>query len=104
VDVVLDLVGGAYGPRSLDVLRPGGLLIGAAIDPGTDEQAAAARGLRYVWVAAEPSGAVLEQITERIEAGRLKVTVQRTYRLAEAAAAHRELEEKRTHGKIVLVP
>ncbi|MFI6929398.1 NADP-dependent oxidoreductase [Streptomyces sp. NPDC050287] len=104
VDVVLDLVGGAYGPRSLDVLRPGGLLIGAAIDPGTDGQAAAARGLRYVWVAAEPSGAVLEQITERVEAGRLKVVVQRTYPLAEAAAAHRELEEKRTNGKIVLVP
>ncbi|MCX5563163.1 NADP-dependent oxidoreductase [Streptomyces sp. NBC_00038] len=104
VDTVLDLVGGSYGPRSLDVLRPGGLLIGASIDPGTDEQQAAARGLRYVWVAAEPSGEVLERITERIETGRLRVTVQRTYPLAEAAAAHRAIEEKRTTGKIILVP
>jgi NADPH:quinone reductase-like Zn-dependent oxidoreductase len=104
VDTVLDLVGGSYGPRSLDVLRPGGLLIGASIDPGTDERQAAARGLRYVWVTAEPSGEVLERITERIEAGRLRVTVQRTYPLAEAAAAHRAIEEKRTTGKIILVP
>ncbi|MFE0519364.1 NADP-dependent oxidoreductase [Streptomyces sp. NPDC058954] len=104
VDVVLDLVGGAYGPRSLDVLRPGGLLIGASIDPGTDEQRAAARGLRYVWVTAEPSGEVLERITERIAAGRLRVAVQETYPLAEAAEAHRAIGAKRTTGKIVLVP
>ncbi|MET8078967.1 NADP-dependent oxidoreductase [Streptomyces sp. NPDC005303] len=104
VDVVLDLVGGAYGPRSLDVLRPGGLLVGAAIDPGTDEREAAARGLRYAWVTAEPSGRALEPITDRIEAGRLRVTVERTYPLAEAAAAHRAIEERRTTGKLVLVP
>lgn len=104
VDTVLDLVGGAYGPRSLEVLRPGGLLIGASIDPGTDERQAATRGLRYVWVTAEPSGEVLEQITERIEAGRLRVTVQHMYPLAEAAAAHHAIETKRTTGKIVLVP
>lgn len=104
VDTVLDLVGGSYGPRSLDVLRPGGLLVGASIDPGTDEQRAAARGLRYVWVTAEPSGEVLERITERIEAGRLRVTVGRVLPLAEAAEAHRAIEAKRTTGKIVLAP
>ncbi|MFE9452689.1 NADP-dependent oxidoreductase [Streptomyces sp. NPDC006739] len=104
VDAVLDLVGGSYGARSLDVLRPGGLLVGASIDPGVDERQAEARGLRYVWVTAEPSGRTLQHITERVEAGRLKVTVQDTYPLAEAAAAHRAIEEKRTTGKIVLVP
>ncbi|GAA2192008.1 MULTISPECIES: NADP-dependent oxidoreductase [Streptomyces] len=104
VDAVLDLVGGSYGPRSLDVLRPGGILVGASIDPGTDEQQAAARGLRYAWVASEPSGELLEQVTERIEAGRLRVTLQQTYPLAEAAEAHRAIESKRTTGKIVLVP
>ncbi|MER6010335.1 NADP-dependent oxidoreductase [Streptomyces bluensis] len=104
VDVVLDLVGGSYGPRSLDVLRPGGLLIGASIDPGTDEQQAATRGLRYAWVTAEPSGKLLERVTERIEAGRLRVMVQDIYPLAEAAEAHRTIETKRTTGKIILVP
>ncbi|WP_143663617.1 zinc-binding dehydrogenase, partial [Streptomyces sp. NRRL B-24085] len=104
VDVVLDLVGGAYGARSLEVLGPGGLLVGAAIDPGVDERQAAERGLRYVWVTAEPSGELLSGITERIEAGRLRVAVERSCPLAEAAAAHRAIEEKRTTGKLVLVP
>ncbi|MFJ6986154.1 MULTISPECIES: NADP-dependent oxidoreductase [unclassified Streptomyces] len=104
VDTVLDLVGGAYGPRSLDVLRPGGLLVGAAIDPGTDERRAAARGLRYVWVSARPSGAALERITERVDTGRLRITVQRVHPLAEAPAAHRAIEERRTRGKLVLAP
>ncbi|MET7573500.1 NADP-dependent oxidoreductase [Streptomyces sp. NPDC005492] len=104
VDAVLDLVGGSYGPHSLDVLRPDGLLIGASIDPGTDEQQAAARGLRYTWVTAEPSGALLKQITEHIEAGRLRVSVDRHYPLAEAAEAHRAIEAKRTTGKLLLVP
>ncbi|GAB7102948.1 NADP-dependent oxidoreductase [Streptomyces phaeofaciens JCM 4814] len=104
VDVVLDLVGGPYGPRSLDALRPGGLLVGASIDPGTDEQQATARGLRYAWVTAEPSGELLERVTELIEGGRLRVVVQGTYPLAEAAEAHRAIEARRTIGKIVLVP
>ncbi|MFJ9709759.1 NADP-dependent oxidoreductase [Streptomyces sp. NPDC101234] len=104
VDMVLDLVGGAYGPRSLDVLRPGGLLVGASIAPGTDERRAAERGLRYVWVTAAPSGEVLDRITERIEAGRLRVLVQDTYPLSEAAEAHRAIEARRTTGKLVLVP
>ncbi|MET7484974.1 NADP-dependent oxidoreductase [Streptomyces sp. NPDC005538] len=104
VDAVLDLVGGAYGPQSLDVLRPDGLLIGASIDPGTDEQQAAARGLRYTWVTAEPSGALLKQVTEHIEAGRLRVSVDRRYPLAEATEAHRAIEARRTTGKLLLVP
>ncbi|MER7179034.1 NADP-dependent oxidoreductase [Streptomyces hyaluromycini] len=104
VDTVLDLVGGSYGPRSLDVLRPGGLLVGASIDPGTDGLQAAERGVRYVWVTAAPSGELLERITERIEAGRLRVLVQDTYPLSEAAEAHRAIEAGRTTGKLVLVP
>jgi NADPH:quinone reductase-like Zn-dependent oxidoreductase len=104
VDVVLDLVGGPYGPRSLDVLRPGGILIGAALDPGVDERQAAERGLRYAWVSAEPSGSLLAPVTERVETGRLRVVVDRVLPLAEAAAAHRAIESGRTTGKIVLAP
>ena len=104
VEAVLHPVGGSYGPRSLDVLQPGSLLIGAAIDPDTDEQQAAARGLRCTWVTTEPSGALLKQITERIEAGRPQVSVQHTHPLTEAAEAHRTSEAMRTTGKIVLVP
>lgn len=60
--------------------------------------------MRYVWVTAEPSGQALEPITDRIEAGRLEVAVEHTYPLSEATAAHRAIEERRTTGKLVLVP
>ncbi|WP_394840338.1 zinc-binding dehydrogenase [Pendulispora rubella] len=36
--------------------------------------------------------------------GVLRLSVSRTFPLAEAAAAHREMEARRTTGKIVLIP
>ncbi len=37
-----------------------------------------------------------------MESGRLKVRIDRTYPLADAADAHRDLEARRTTGKLVL--
>jgi NADPH2:quinone reductase len=37
-------------------------------------------------------------------AGRLKVRIDRTYPLAEAAEAHRALEGRHTAGKVLLIP
>ncbi|MEX1079655.1 MAG: zinc-binding dehydrogenase [Homoserinimonas sp.] len=45
---------------------------------------------------------MLEQITSLIEAGAVVVNIDKVYPLAEAAAAHAELEEGHTRGKIVL--
>ncbi len=44
------------------------------------------------------------ELVRLAEAGKLQVRVAGTYPLAEAAAAHRELAEGHTHGKIVLIP
>ncbi|MDB6107570.1 MAG: Zinc-binding dehydrogenase, partial [Gammaproteobacteria bacterium] len=35
--------------------------------------------------------------------GRLRVKVERTYPLAEAAQAHRDLESRKTTGKLLLI-
>jgi NADPH2:quinone reductase len=56
-------------------------------DPGTEIRAAARM-----------------ELVRWAEAGRLTVLVARTYPLAEAAAAHRELAGGHAHGKIILVP
>jgi NADPH:quinone reductase len=39
-----------------------------------------------------------------IAAGKLKLRIERTYPLADAAAAHRDLEGRRTAGKLLLIP
>jgi NADPH2:quinone reductase len=39
-----------------------------------------------------------------IAEGRLRLRIERTYPLAEAARAHRDLESRRTSGKLLLVP
>jgi NADPH:quinone reductase-like Zn-dependent oxidoreductase len=52
-------------------------------------------------------GRALEGLTEAtalIEAGRLKVPIERTFKFAEAPAAHRLIEEGHVRGKLVLVP
>jgi NADPH2:quinone reductase len=43
------------------------------------------------------------EIFDWIKSGDLKLRVEHTYPLAEAAQAHRDLEARRTTGKVVLV-
>jgi len=102
VDVVLDLVGGETGERSLDVLRPGGILVSTLQPPAED--LAREKGVRVAprWLA-EPNAAQLGEIADLIAAGKVRVVVSETYPLAEVAAAHRRLEEGGVRGKVVLV-
>lgn len=106
VDVVIDLIGDAddaTGTRSLQAMRPGGLLINAPTGswPTVIDDAAAA-GMRATGYKVAPSAATLAVMTRMIEAGDLRVHVDRTFPLAEVAAAHALLEEGRTRGKLVL--
>jgi NADPH:quinone reductase-like Zn-dependent oxidoreductase len=39
-----------------------------------------------------------------VDEGRLRVVIEETFPLAQAAEAHRRLEEGRARGKIVLIP
>jgi NADPH:quinone reductase-like Zn-dependent oxidoreductase len=102
-DVVLDGVGGDYGRRSIQALRPGGLLV--TIVDRTDtalKEAAEAAGRRFAGVTVEPDHVGLEALTELVEAGRLNPYVEHAVPLAEAARAHQLVETGRTRGKIVL--
>jgi NADPH:quinone reductase-like Zn-dependent oxidoreductase len=97
VDVVLDLIGGDYGKRSLHVLRDDGVYL--------DTQGSDAEGdPRYRRIYVDPSGPDLAEIGALAAAGRLRVRVERVMSLADAAAAHRLSESGRVRGKIVLTP
>ena len=105
VDVVIDLIGDGYddtSTRSLEVLRPDGLIVAI---PGVSPDlpgAAAARGLRASAFLVEPDGPALTRIAGLIDAGEVSVEVEEIFPLARAAQAHARGETGRIRGKLVL--
>jgi NADPH:quinone reductase-like Zn-dependent oxidoreductase len=106
LDIVLDGIGTEdYGMRSLETLREGGLLV---VVPGgvSDAVATAAReqSKRASGVQVEPDYCALDSMAALVDEGKLTVTVDETFPLAQAAEAHQRLEDGRARGKIVLIP
>ncbi|MGN9839127.1 NADP-dependent oxidoreductase [Nonomuraea sp. H19] len=104
VDVVLDTLGGDYGPRSLRTLRRGGTIVSlvlSQLDASLDAQAAEL-GIRSETMLVEPDQAAMRALAALLEAGRLRVEIAAVLPLAEAAKAHELGETGRTTGKIVL--
>ncbi|TXS74531.1 NADP-dependent oxidoreductase [Streptomyces sp. sk2.1] len=103
VDVVLDPLSGDTRVRSLDVLRPGGVLV--SLLPGTDPDEAAraaARGIRVKTLLVEADHAGMNAVADLVAAGSLHAHVEAVFPLADAARAHALGETGRTTGKIVL--
>jgi NADPH:quinone reductase-like Zn-dependent oxidoreductase len=102
-DVVLDVIGGDNGPRSLSSLRSAGTLVTAIDRMNADLKAqAAAAGIRFVGVAVEPDHVGLDALTELVETGRLLPHVEHLLPLTDIAKAHDLIESGHTRGKIVV--
>lgn len=102
-DVVLDVIGQGYAERSLQSLRPGGLLITAVERTSTTlPKMAAAAGRRFAGVAVEPDYPALERLAALVEAGQLLPYVAQVLPLEQIAKAHTLIERGTTQGKIVL--
>ncbi|MFC4125167.1 NADP-dependent oxidoreductase [Nocardia rhizosphaerae] len=103
IDVVLDTVGGEYGPRSLRTLRQGGVVVSLA-SPAEAALAAAARplGLRAGFMIVEADRASMLAVAVLVDAGALRVHVDTVLPLELAAKAHDIADNQRTRGKIVL--
>jgi NADPH:quinone reductase-like Zn-dependent oxidoreductase len=104
VDVVLDLVGGDTGLRSLPALRDGGLLITI---PSSSDLAplrdAAGDRVRVTNMLVEPDRTGIEAIAALVDQGVLNVHVARTFPLADAPQAHALGESGQIGGgKLVL--
>lgn len=106
VDVVVDLVGNAAddtGTRSLDVLKSGGLYLNVPTGSWPEYAAAAAdAGMRASAVKVESDGSNLGIIGRLIDAGDVRVEVQRVYPLDEIHEALREQQTGHVRGKLVL--
>jgi NADPH:quinone reductase len=116
VHVVYDGVGKSTFEKGLNVLRPRGymVLFGGASGPVApfDPIVLAQKGSLFV---TRPSlihyVALREELEQRsgdvfamIAAGKLKLRISQTYKLEEVQQAHRDLEGRKTTGKILLVP
>jgi NADPH2:quinone reductase len=116
VDVVYDGVGASTFDKSLNCLRPRGLmaLFGAASGPvgPFDLQRLNAGGSLFI---TRPSLnhhiATREELMQRttelfgwIRDGKVKLRVDHQFPLEQAAEAHRQLEGRKTTGKILLIP
>ncbi|MBZ5728201.1 MAG: quinone oxidoreductase [Acidobacteriia bacterium] len=114
VDVVYDSVGQTTFEKSLNCLRPRGLLVlfgqSSGPVPPFDPSILNAKGSLFLtrpglghylltreellWRAGDVLGWV--------DSGRLQLRIERTYPLADAASAHRDLEGRKTAGKLLL--
>ena len=104
-DVVIDLVGGVddTGTRSLEVLRPNGLVVNVPTGSWpTMAEEAEARGIRATGYSVSPDARTLSVITRLIDDGSVRVHVERELPLAAGAEAHRLIEDGHVRGKVVL--
>ncbi|MCD5348297.1 NADP-dependent oxidoreductase [Agromyces sp. S2-1-8] len=105
-DVVIDLIGNVKddtGVRSLDALRPGGLVVNVPTSSWpTMREDAEARGLRATGYSVSPDARTLAVITRLIDDGAVRVHVDRELPLADGAEASRLVEAGHVRGKIVL--
>jgi NADPH2:quinone reductase len=116
VHVVYDGVGKATFDKDLEVLRPRGYLVlfggSSGAVPPFDLIKLSQKGSLFItrptlahytltreeleWRASDVLGGIAK--------GELKLRIHKTYQLAEAAQAHRDLEGRKTTGKLLLVP
>ena len=116
VDVVYDSVGATTFEKSLNCLRPRGVLalFGQSSGPvgPFDPTILNAKGslfltrptLRHYVLTREELLWRAGDVLEWTVSGKLKPRIDRSYPLADAADAHRDLEARRTTGKLLLIP
>lgn len=114
VDLAIDLIGGPKFHDLLAAIRPRGRLVLVGMASGAQPvlDAAAIRqsaitvtGFMFGKVMHLPEiGRMISGLLADVAAGDLVMPVARTFRLSEAAAAHRHVEDNRPFGKVVLIP
>ena len=116
VDVVLDMIGGDYVPRNMDVLAMDGRHVSIAVMGGVKAQinlltlmqrrlTLTGSTLRTRPVAEKGviAAALKQHVWPLLEAGTISPLIHATFPLKDAAAAHRAMESGEHIGKLVLV-
>jgi NADPH2:quinone reductase len=116
VKVVYDSVGKDTWDKSLDCLRPFGLMASfgnaSGVVPPFSVGLLAAKGSIYLTrptlfthlATREATQAMADDLFAVVAGGQVKIRIDQRFALAEVAAAHRVLEERKTTGSVVLLP
>jgi NADPH:quinone reductase len=116
VDVVYDSVGKTTFEKSLNVLRPRGMMVlfggSSGAVPPFDPIMLSSKGslfltrptLGHYTATREELEARASELFDMVAKKKLKLRIEHVYPLAEARQAHRDLEGRKTTGKLVLVP
>ena len=116
VDVVYDSVGKTTFEKSLNVLRPRGMMVlfggSSGAVPPFDPIILSTKGslfltrptLGHYTATREELEARASELFDMVAKKKLKLRIEHIYPLAEAQQAHRDLEGRKTTGKLVLVP
>jgi NADPH2:quinone reductase len=116
VEVVYDSVGASTFLKSLDVLKPRGMMVtfgnASGAVPAIEPLLLSQKGSLFL---TRPTLAqytlTREELLQRagdvlgwVASGQLKLRIERTYKLSDAAQAHRDLAGRATSGKLLLLP
>ncbi|MBI3990304.1 MAG: quinone oxidoreductase [candidate division NC10 bacterium] len=116
VNVVYDSVGQTTFEKSLNVLAPRGYLVlfgqSSGPVPSFDPIVLSAKGSLFLTRPTLGHYTITrEELLQRagdvlgwVKSGQLKLRIEQTFPLAEAAEAHRRLEGRQTTGKVLLIP
>jgi NADPH2:quinone reductase len=116
VKVVYDSVGKDTWERSLECLRPFGLLVSfgnaSGAVPPFSVLTLSAKGSLYVTrptltthlASREAAQDMSDELFTMVTSGKVKVEIGQRYKLEEAAQAHRDLEARTTTGSSILIP
>ena len=107
LDVIVNYTGGDTWVKSLRCLKVGGRLLTCGATAGFDPK----EDIRFIWTfelkVLGSNGWMREDITkllDMVQAGKLKVLIDKVYPLAEAKEALRVIEDREVFGKIVVAP
>lgn len=99
-DAVFDTVGGETNSKSYAVLKPGGSLVSMVEPP--NETRVSQYNIHYVQQSSQATQERLNKIAELVDAGKLKVNIDKVFPLDEAAEALEYLKTGHPRGKVVI--
>jgi NADPH:quinone reductase-like Zn-dependent oxidoreductase len=100
LDAIADTVGGDVLGKLITKLKRGGVLASVLGTP----KAAAGRAIRIEAFSVQPNPTALSRLAQAVRRGHLSIPVAKTFRLSEADAAQKLVEDGKAGGKVVLIP